>query len=222
MPRYQWIVFDSTGTLMTPHPEPARVYRDAAIRFGGDRSVEQVRDDLKAAMRRHFFGDTSASPTSEEYEYQRWQRIVADTLHQAVPPQHFDSAFDSLWRHFADAAAWRLFDDVIDTLTRLRKRGYSIGVASNFDARLRPIIAGLGLKSLVDEVLISSDLGYSKPNPSFYQAAAKRLRVSAGEGVLMIGDTYEGDVAAARRAGWDARHLVRDRSDALTELIADL
>ncbi len=222
MPLYEWIVFDSTGTLMTPDPEPAQVYRDAAARFGNPGSVDEVRSRLKAAMRRHFFGDTAESPTSEAFELQRWRRIVGETLGDGIPPEDFPSTFESLWQHFAEAAAWRLFADVADTLQRLRRQGYPIAVASNFDGRLRPILAGLGIESLVDEVLISSDLGFSKPNPKFYEAAAKRLGVSDVRTLLMIGDTHEGDVVAAKRAGWDARHLVRDRPDALSELTSDL
>ncbi len=222
MPRYQWIVFDSTGTLMTPDPEPAQVYRDAAARFADPGSIDEVRTRLKAALRRHFFGETATAPTSEAFELQRWRQIVADTLGGGIPRNDFQSAFEALWQHFADAAAWRLFADVTDTLQRLRRQGYSIAVASNFDGRLRPILAGLGLEALVDEVLISSDLGFSKPNPQFYTAAAERLGAGDCRRLLMIGDTYEGDVAAARQSGWDARHLVRDRPDALAELTSDL
>ena len=221
MSRLQWIVFDSTGTLMTPAPEPAQIYHQTAAKFGSARSVDQVRDDLRAAMRRHFFGDSVDDPTDEGFERERWRRIVADTVPE-IDRANFDTAFQSLWQHFAEPSSWHLFGDVTATLRRMRSRGYRIAIASNFDARLRPIVAGLGLDELVDEILISSDLGFSKPSTQFYRMAADRLQASVPESLLMIGDTYRGDVEAAERAGWRARHLVRDRDDALWQLTADL
>lgn len=221
MSHYQWIVFDSTGTLMRPVPEPAQVYHQAAVAFGSNRTVDQVRAALRSAMLRHFFGDTIDAATDEDFEWERWRKIVADTLPE-IRGTEFDEAFTSLWQHFARPDAWQLFADVVPTLERIRRRGYSIAVASNFDARLRPIVQGLQLEALVDEVLISSDLGFSKPSTRFYQSAAARLGVSDTEALLMIGDTHRGDVEAATDAGWQARHLVRDRPDALLALTSDL
>lgn len=77
---YDWIIFDSTGTLMTPEPEPARIYQAAAERSGSRRTVDQIRVELKSAIARHFFGDTVNQQTNEEIERNRWQKIVADTL----------------------------------------------------------------------------------------------------------------------------------------------
>ena len=51
---YDWIVFDSTGTLMVPSPEAAEVYAAVASRYGGPVTVDHVRTRLKAAMNRHF------------------------------------------------------------------------------------------------------------------------------------------------------------------------
>ncbi|MCA9138210.1 MAG: HAD-IA family hydrolase [Planctomycetales bacterium] len=221
MAAHDWIVFDSTGTLMTPDPEPAIVYQSTGRRLGSRLTIPQVRDDLKSAMLRHFFGDTANAPTSEQAELLRWRRIVADTLSD-LRGEILETAFQSLWHHFASSETWRIYPDVVPTLTRLKSSGYSIAIASNFDGRLRSVMAGSGIQDCVDEVFISSDLGWSKPNTLFYDSAAERLGASDRSRLLMIGDTQRGDVDAARQAGWDARLLVRDRSDALLELTEDL
>lgn len=221
MADYHWILFDSTGTLMTPDPEPAQVYQSVAAGLGVRQSVADVRQSLKEAMARHFFGDTVDQPTDEWGERARWRRIVADTLGD-LSAEQVDSAYDTLWNHFASFQAWRLYDDVVPTLTRLKQKGYSIAVASNFDIRLRWVIEGMGIADQFDEVLISSDLGWSKPNTRFYDAVTGRLNHSDRSRMLMIGDTQAGDVDAARNAGLDARLLVREGPDALVELTRDL
>lgn len=221
MADYDWIIFDSTGTLMTPDPEPADVYQATGKRLGSSLSLERVRTDLRAAMVRHFFGDTANAPTSDQAEFLRWKRIVADALSD-VEGEALEIAFESLWHHFASPETWRVYEDVIPTLDRLKSRGYSIAIASNFDGRLRTVMAGLGIDHCFDQVFVSSDLGWSKPNVRFYDTAAKRLDASDRSRLLMIGDTPRGDVDAAQQAGWDARLLVRDRANALLELTADL
>ena len=107
-------------------------------------------------------------------------------------------------------------------LDRLRRRGYRIAVASNFDKRLRGIAEDLGLSEKLSEILISSELGFSKPNTKFYDAATERLGARDRSRLLMIGDTLRGDVEAAKESGWQARHLIRDHEDALRTLTADL
>ncbi len=221
MKRYDWIVFDSTGTLMTPDPEPAAVYHQVAAQWGCVTDLDQVRVNLKAAMAEHFFADTAFDPTTEENEWERWNKIVADTL-PGLDPAVFPSAFSSLWKRFAAAEAWRLFDDVLPAIERLRSAGYSLAIASNFDRRLGMILDEMGVADRFDRVLISSDLGWSKPNKAFFDAARDRLHGSDSHRLLMIGDTKRGDVDAAVEAGWDARLLVREKEDALLRLTEDL
>lgn len=221
MKRYDWIVFDSTGTLMTPDPEPAILYHQAGRSSGSKKSIDQIRVDLKASMKRNFFGDQALLPTDASFELGRWRRIVSQTLDDLMPDQ-LAEAFEVLWAQFAESSHWRLFEDTLPTIRRLRSVGYKIAVASNFDERLRSVIEGFGIKHDLDEVLISSELGWSKPNLKFYDAATSRLNATDRSRLLMIGDTYLGDVDAATKAGWDARHLVRDAEDSLLMLVQDL
>lgn len=221
MKRYEWIVFDSTGTLMTPAPEPAVLYHQVGQSNGSQKSVDQIRVDLRAAMKRNFFGDQASLPTDAKFELGRWQRIVSETLDD-LPTEQTTIAFEHLWHQFAQSSHWRLFDDTLPTIRKLRSAGYKIAVASNFDERLRSVIDGLELRNDLDEILISSELGWSKPNLKFYDAATRRLDAADRNRLLMIGDTYQGDVEAATQAGWDARHLVRNSPNSLSSLAQDL
>ncbi|MEM0925275.1 MAG: HAD-IA family hydrolase [Planctomycetota bacterium] len=218
---FDWIVFDSTGTLMAPKPEAASVYLSIGAQFGLDLSLDSVRSSLRQSIRNHFFGDRIEQPTDESLEDIRWRRIVSDVL-PGLDGDRFEDAFHTLWHQFADASSWELFDDVHEVLGRLRQRGYRIAAASNFDRRLRGIARDLGLAEKLDEILISSELRFSKPNTKFYDRATERLGARDRSRLLMIGDTFRGDVEAARAAGWKARHLIRDQEDALLTLTADL
>jgi putative hydrolase of the HAD superfamily len=83
-------------------------------------------------------------------------------------------------------------------------------IGSNFDTRLRKVVQGLPeLAECADALVISSEVGYRKPHPSFYHAACARLGL-APERVLCVGDDVENDVRGAIRAGLSG--LLLDRA----------
>ena len=56
------------------------------------------------------------------------------------------------------------------------------------------------LDPLIDEIYCSRRLGHKKPSPEFFQAVLADLGLPAGR-VVMVGDSLEGDVLGAVRAG---------------------
>jgi putative hydrolase of the HAD superfamily len=79
-------------------------------------------------------------------------------------------------------------------------------VVSNFDHRLEPLLAGLGLRALLDVVVRPADAGAAKPDPRIFAHALARLGVPAAAAVY-VGDDAEHDVAGARGAGLAAIHV---------------
>ena len=105
-------------------------------------------------------------------------------------------------RYADPRVGWRLFDDTVPALSRLRERGWRNAVLSNHIPELEQLVTGLGLDPLVETVLCSAVTGYEKPHPEAF-AAALRLRRD-GEPVWMVGDNPEADVEGARQAGLPA------------------
>ena len=201
------IILDAVGTLIEPEPSVARAYADAALRQGVVVDLAEV----KSRFGRHFRNDEvdeqrGPMVTDESIESRRWRRIVANVLPELPDPGR---AFDELWDHFGRPEAWRCFADVAPGLAALVEMGFRVVVASNFDGRLRGVAAGLpGLAGFVDSPVISSEVGYRKPHPSFYGAACARLGLPPAR-VLCVGDDPENDVRGAQRAG--LRGLLLDR-----------
>ena len=204
------IVLDAVGTLIEPEPPVAQVYLDAAGRQG----VSLRKEDVRARFGRHFRdgeADGSLGPmlTDEPLERRRWRRIVGRVLPEVREPER---AFAELWDHFARPDAWRCFEDVAAALAAFDQAGLRIAIASNFDARLRRVVAGLPeLAPLGQALVISSEVGCRKPHPRFYQAVCKRLGLAPAR-VLFVGDDPENDVAGPIRAG--LRGVLLDRAGA--------
>ncbi len=99
-----------------------------------------------------------------------------------------------------------IFPDTVETLLALRKRGLRLGLLSNtwwagewHDADL----ATHGLTSLLDVVVYTSDLPYSKPHPSAFLTVTSRLQVDP-QHCIMVGDRMVDDIAGALNVGMKA------------------
>jgi putative hydrolase of the HAD superfamily len=202
------IVLDAVGTLIEPDPPVAVAYAAAARRQGIDLDVAVVKSRFIEHYGRDALDDArEVLVTSEAAEVRRWRRIVAGVLPEVPDPER---AFDELWHHFGQASAWRLVPEAALALRALRAAGIAVRVASNFDARLRGVLAGLpAAAELAPTAVISSEVGWRKPHPAFYRAACEALGLSPGA-VLAVGDDPENDFHGPRRAGLSAVLVDRD------------
>jgi putative hydrolase of the HAD superfamily len=203
-PHWAWngivgIVFDAVGTLIRPDPSVAEAYAATAARQG----VLLPPVVVSTRFQIHFdkddvCGNGGACSTDEATERRRWRKIVLGVLPE-IP--NVDRAFDELWDHFSVPGSWRCFPDVAPAIRALAAQGLTLCVGSNFDGRLRQVVQGLPeLAELLDSLVISSEVGYRKPHPSFYHAACARLGLPP-QRVLCVGDDLENDVRGAIRAG---------------------
>lgn len=103
------------------------------------------------------------------------------------------------------------FDDVVPSLVRWRAEGRRLVVVSNWDVSLHEMLAATGLRDLVDGAVSSAETGHAKPDPRPVRRALEIAGVAA-ERALLVGDSPEEDVGAARAAGVAAVLVDRDGS----------
>lgn len=196
------VLFDAVGTLIYPDPPVAVAYAAAARRFGSELTEEEIQRRFKRAFARQETLDAAdyGQRTSEERERARWQSIVGDIFDDVAGR---DSLFLQLWEHFAQPAHWRVFDDVPELWSSIEARQLPIGIASNFDGRLRTLCQGLAPLNRCHRLFVSSELGARKPSPDFFRAIEDSLGLPPDQ-LLLIGDDPVSDFEAARAAGWQA------------------
>jgi FMN phosphatase YigB (HAD superfamily) len=61
-----------------------------------------------------------------------------------------------VYSYYSEARAWRLAPGAVAALTKLRAAGVKLAVVSNFDTRLRPVLAALGVDGLFDSIVVSA------------------------------------------------------------------
>ena len=196
-------VFDAVGTLIFPNPSAAEVYAAVGRRFGSQRSVLEIGTRFREAFAREEALDGAGGlRTSEARELERWQRIVAAVLDDVCDPS---ACFRALHDHFGRPEAWRCAADAGRVLKTLRERHFRLGLASNYDYRLRAVAVGLPeLEPVRDHLAISSEIGWRKPAGEFFTAVAQMLACPR-EQILFIGDDRRNDFDGARAAGLQAR-----------------
>lgn len=195
------------GTLICPDPPVAAAYGAVARRHGSRLTDDQIGERFRGAFRRQEELDAGPGgcPTDEARELRRWQTIVAEVFDDVADGR---AVFAELWEHFALPGHWRLFDDVAEAWRSLAARGFKLGIASNFDGRLRRVCAGLTPLDRCDRLFVSSELGVRKPSPEFFTRIEKALKLSAAE-ILLVGDDWSNDYLAAKAAGWRVVFLDR-------------
>ena len=193
------ITFDVSGTLIEPWPSVGHVYADVAARFGVDGDAPGL---LTESFRR-------AWKLQKGFDYSResWFAIVRETFREhaaKLPPEFFPAVYD----RFADAACWHIYDDVLPTLEALAARGIKLGLISNWDERLRPLLHNLKLDRHFSSIVISCEAGTTKPDERLFAQAARELGVAPGE-LLHVGDSMAMDVTGAEAAGCIGRMVSR-------------
>jgi putative hydrolase of the HAD superfamily len=214
------VAFDAVSTLIAPDPPAPAVYHAVGARHGSRLALADVGERFRAAFRREEERDRAAGwRTDDERERDRWRRIVAAVLADAADPA---ACFRELWDHFARPAAWRCLPGAGAVLAELVRCGYVIGIASNFDRRLRAVVAGLPELAPIGPIVISAEAGWRKPAAEFFAALAAALGVAPSE-VLLVGDDFENDYAGATAAGLQAVLLdPHGRAGPAVAAIADL
>jgi len=201
-PGIKAVFFDAVGTLIFPEPGAVAVYAEAARRRGIDVNPAIVRERLWAAYRIEEEVDRRAGwVTSEERERARWRRIVADSLPEVADIETF---FHELFDHFSQPTAWTVNPDAERVFSTLRQRGVTLGLASNYDARLHSVIAGHGeLAPIRDRVVVSATVGFRKPAPEFFREVVRVAGCDVTV-ILFVGDDIENDYQGAAAAGLQA------------------
>jgi putative hydrolase of the HAD superfamily len=195
------VAFDAVGTLIHPEPPAHEVYAAVARRYGGRTTVNEIRTRFAAAFAEEERLDlANGLATSEERERRRWQDIVAHVLDDVADPA---ACFAQLYEHFARPEAWRCEPGCQDLLRRLRHLDYAIALASNYDHRLRRVVAGLPPLTAIETIVISSEVGWRKPEPRFFAQLAAALALPL-DAVLYVGDDLDNDFHGALEAGVQA------------------
>ncbi|MBI2170272.1 MAG: HAD-IA family hydrolase [Actinobacteria bacterium] len=106
--------------------------------------------------------------------------------------------------------SYRAYPDVRPALEELKATGLRLGLVSNSDFDLHPVLDHVGLGGLVDVAVPAFLHGVEKPDPRAFEIALDELGVDAGD-CWFVGDHPEFDAVASDVMGMTA--VLVDRED---------
>ena len=205
------VTFDAGGTLIEPWPSVGDIYAKVAAELGFSSASPGILNRQFAAAWKQ--------KQNFDYSLDAWRKLVEESFADILAVR--SELFAALYQRFAQPDAWRIYNDVEATLKELHRRGYRLAVISNWDERLVPLLEGLGLSRYLDAVILSVNVGATKPSPRIFQHATAKLHLPP-QSVLHVGDSLEEDARGAGAAGMCALLLDRQHASEATGSIYSL
>jgi len=110
---------------------------------------------------------------------------------------------------------------VLPTLEALGIRKMRLAVISNWDDRLRVLLESLAIAHQFEVIIVSAEVGHTKPLLEIFQTAAEALQLPP-DGILHVGDSEKEDHQGALAAGFQSRWLCRDGTEPIGHSITSL
>lgn len=206
-PRFHAVLFDAGETLIGPRESFGAVYARVLGALGVSVPSEALERGLRASwatIDREIPAGTDRYRFFPGGESAYWLRFVegvfAHTEGLGPDPALARRALPALRDAFSDPAAWQVYPDVEPALAALEDDGIATAVVSNWDSRLRGLLARLGLDRRFGAIVVSAEHGAEKPDPSIFREALGRIGADAAA-TLHVGDVPALDLAGSRAAG---------------------
>ena len=213
------VLFDAGATLLLPTEGVPDVYLREAEAVGAAPDPVAFRAHLAArwTVLRGAPVAAAALHTCEADERAMWPRFTAEV---AAPfpdlAARHGEWLERLVTWFDGADAWTPAPGAVPLLQGLRSADIRVGIVSNWHSALHGILDGVGLRPLVDFVIVSSEHGWRKPHPSIFEAALEAAATQPEE-TVHVGDALRDDVAGAILAGIRPILVAPQRPDALPD-----
>ncbi|CAN6624354.1 hypothetical protein TRVA0_009S03224 [Trichomonascus vanleenenianus] len=211
--RPRFITFDGFDTLYTPLGSVARQYAKVA----GDNGVSVEPDHIEANFKPAFKAVNSKYPN---YGLEHglsieswWKQIIEQTFH---PVKVTPKAVSAVYHHFNTAAAYHVYPDAQECLQALYHKGIPLGILSNGDPRMRPVLEDMGYMHYFDSsnIFISYETGWVKPSIEAFRNVQRKIDEESADRLWHVGDDRMLDVEGAKKAGWNS--ILIDRSQGAT------
>lgn len=216
--RYKYLLADNDNTLMDFTAAESHALRETFDTLGlplDDTAVSlysRINDGLWKALER---GET----TQKALKVERFRRLF-----EAMGRHDIDA--DAVAALYAQRLATRadLMPGAMEFLTALHGRMKIALVSNGVSAIQRGRLSRCPFTPLLDAVIISEEMGVSKPDPAMVFAALEALGCQDKSEAVLLGDSLTADIAAARNAGIDSIYLSRkgDVSDLATFTVTSL
>ncbi len=196
------VFFDAGGTLLRADPPVPDVFAIVARRRGYDitvRDVEPCMADVDAFYDAEYMRDGDFWCVHER-AVQIWLDMYTMLANYCGIEDDVPGLAQAVYDEYLKPECWSLYPDVEATLKGLKRRGFRLGIISNWDKTLENLVREMGYLPYFDEVVSSASVGYRKPGKEIFEIALERMGAQPCD-AYHVGDLPEADGDGATNAG---------------------
>ena len=195
--KYSAVLFDADGTLFDYAAAMREALKGAFAAFGlpFPPGVAELYDGINEAYwRMHERGEIE----KEDFQARRFCDLF-EKLGLRADGEAFNRAFLA---GLADCSA--PIPGAREACEALHKAGVRLAVITNgVTETQRRRVARSPMAPLFEEIFISDEIGKAKPDPAFFDVVFEKMRITARESALVVGDSLQADIAGGIAAGAD-------------------
>lgn len=120
-----------------------------------------------------------------------WKRVLGDC-------GKIDK-LDSVWDFLKNKPSSKINEKMIELVDGLRDKGYRVGLLTNRSLESAARLRKMGIDRHFDTMVVSSEIGYSKPEPQAFKLLAKNLKAKLRE-LIFVDDAKE-SLSSAKKLG---------------------
>jgi putative hydrolase of the HAD superfamily len=213
------IFFDWFNTLARYEPPREELHSQALREFNIEISPVQLLPGILAGDK-YFFAEVATlsiskrSPEEQGKLYFRYAQIMLDKVGIKLSPETIQQLIRK-WPQRFNKTEFVLFEDVLDTLKKLKEQHLTLGLITNATKDVISRQHEMGLDSLLNFIVTSEEAKADKPSPEIFRLALEKAGVGASE-AIHVGDQYDIDVVGARGLG--ITPVLIDRYDLYPEI----
>jgi len=185
---YEVIIFDADDTLFDFKKSEREAFKNAMLEFGiqyDENYHLKIYQVINTAIWKEF---EEGLITQEKLKVERFERL-SNKLNLEFDAREFAKSY---MKHLADASF--LFEDSIELVETLQN-DYTLTIVTNGltsvqEKRIRKSVISQHFKNIV----ISEEIGVSKPNKEIFEHAFKNINQVDKSKVIMIGDSLSSDI----------------------------
>jgi 2-haloacid dehalogenase len=195
--RYPWVLFDADDTLFD-------------FKKSARHSLAQTLEDYKISAKEVHF-QIYETINHEVWQAFERQEITALELRK-LRFERFLTAISEyrdpleMNKHYLSLLSKTRFmlEGAVELVTELRQRHYRIGLITNgLQEVQRSRIAHAKMEKYFEVIVVSDEIGVSKPNPGFFQHAFEKMGHPNKSDVLVVGDSLNSDILGGINFGVD-------------------
>jgi len=214
MSKYTTILFDLDGTLRASQPEGFEAFAQYCGRVGIQ--LTQIQIELIEREANRYWASGLVDVHMSRYDKREFWLNYDNILLTAIgvtDPSAYAPRIQELYDLYYDPIDV-LYSDAFVVLEELRKGGYVLGLVTNRDTDIEPMLLRYRMREYFNFVVTGGQAGFFKPHPEIFRQAIK-LSGGPPEKTLYVGDNYFADVVGALNVGMDAvlvdaRNVFRD------------